>query len=88
MTRDAYNDLRDNLRDKFDLTKTNDYSIMGGVTYWIKQSGIRVQKGHINIVCTIHGSIPYPFQFKDRERVMGYLKTHRFGQFSREFLND
>ena len=84
MTRNRYNDLRYKLKDEFKKLPQNDYGLMDGVGNWVVQSGIRLRSQHIEIVCNVFGSVPYPYQANDRIIILDYLATHRFGQFLKD----
>ena len=80
-----YKELRKKLQNKFKVT-TKDYSLNGSVGQWVKQCGMKPSDVHTNIICTIHGSVPYCYQERDRQQILLYLETNKFKQFKKDFL--
>ncbi len=75
----TYKQLQKKLKNHFDKPTTRDYNIAGGVGLWLKQCGIKKPTAkHLNIVCLIFGSVPYPYQEKDRKVILKYLKKHKY----------
>jgi len=85
MKKEAYKQLRKKLKDKFTST-TKDYNLAGSIGQWVAQCGITPNKHHTNIICTIHGSVPYCHQEQDRRNVLRYLKHNKFKAFKKDFL--
>jgi len=74
----AYKDLRKNLKNKFKkLPYNGEYCTVGNVEHWIKQHCKKYSKDHFVIVCNIMGSVPYPYQEKDRKKILKYLKKNK-----------
>ena len=80
----AYKELRKKLQNVFSVPKGNDYAIKGSVGLWFTQCGISANSKHLNIVCTIFGSVPYPHQEEDRLIILNYLKKNKY----KEYKND
>jgi len=84
----AYKQLRKKLKNSFTpISKGNEYKTYGGVGEWFIHSGIKPTSKHLNIVCTIFGSVPYPFQEQDRKVILKYLRKHKYKEFKSEFTN-
>ena len=73
----AYKDLRKNLKDSFERLPGMDYEIGGNVQHWIKQHCKKYSEDHFRIVCKIYGSVPYPYQEKDRKKILKFLKKNK-----------
>lgn len=74
-----YKQLRKKLTNKFNpmLPYNNGYETVGNVQHWVKQSGIKYNSNHLKIICLIFGSVPYPYQKKDRKKILKYLKNNK-----------
>ena len=75
--KDAYKTLRKKLKNEFTKPK-GEYGVPSAVGDWFKQCGIKPTSKHLNIVCTIFGSVPYPHQEKDRKFIVKYLKNNKY----------
>jgi hypothetical protein len=73
----AYKQLRKKLSKKYKHNPYTTYSLTGCVMDWVKQSGIKANGKHLAVLCVIHGSIPYPYQKKDRKKIIKYLKNNK-----------
>jgi len=74
----AYKYLRKNLKNSFDkLPSTDGYPVVESVEHWIKQHCKKYSEDHLKIVVKIYGSYPYPYQKKDRKKVLKYLKKNK-----------
>jgi len=73
-----YKQLRKKLKNKFDKPRGKDYAIQGSVGMWFEQCGIKPTSKHLNIVCTIFGSVPYPYQEYDRTTIIRFLKHNKY----------
>lgn len=62
--------LKKKLKNKF--TKTSgDYSLIGGVKDWLIQCGLKPSDKNIQKICKLNGGVvPYPYQKKDRKRII------------------
>ena len=77
-----YKSLRKKLKNKFvnPYTVDNPYETMGAIMEWINQCGIKCTQKHINILIMINkGYVFYPYQKKDRKRILKYLKNNKGG---------
>ena len=73
-----YKDLRKNLKNSFDKLPYGDgYNTVDSVKHWIKQHCKKYSDDHFHIVCQIMGSVPYPYQKKDRKIILKYLKNNK-----------
>jgi len=82
----AYKQLQKKLSNKFKRLDSKDYSVLGNVIRWVEQSGIKYNRKHLDIICNIIGSVPYPYQEKDRKVILKYLKNHKYKEFSKKFM--
>ncbi len=86
MSKKAYKQLRKKLKNHFTIPKGNNYAVYSSIGLWVKQCGITPKLEHTNIICTIFGSVPYPFQEADRTKILKYLKNHKYKEFKNERL--
>ena len=78
----AYKQLQKKLKDEFAFATTAlEYYTLASVGQWVKHSGIKPTEAHTQIICKIHGSVPYPYQDKDRAKVLKYLKKNKYKDF-------
>ena len=82
--KDEYKQLRKKLKNEFTKPTKNNYAIYSSVGEWLKQCGIKPNKNHLNIICTIFGSAPYPHQEADRCNIIEYLQDHKYKDFKNE----
>ncbi len=75
----AYKQLQKKLKNKF--IQSGEYGVPSAVDEWFKQCKINPTSEHLNIVCTIFGSVPYPHQEKDRLFIIEYLKDNKYKVF-------
>ena len=80
----AYKELRKKLKNKFVKPKGNDYEINGSVGLWVTQCGIKATSKHTDIICTIFGSVPYPYQELDRKFILYFLRENKYKDFKNE----
>ncbi|WBC28509.1 hypothetical protein TPMD03_37 [Thiohalocapsa phage LS06-2018-MD03] len=80
-----YKALRKGLKNSFTRDGDMDYSTKGAVLDWIKQSGLKVTEVKFHIICKINGSVPYPYQKKDRKKVLKYLKKNSYKEFKNDY---
>jgi hypothetical protein len=77
----TYKELRKKLKDKFVKQQGTSYNINSSLGLWLIQSDIKPTPKHINIICTIFGSVPYPYQAEDRGIILTYLKNNKYKDF-------
>ncbi len=85
MNKEQYKELRKKLKDKFQRSKHMDYEIAGSVGEWLKQCDIIPSTGKLKIICTIFGSIPYPYQEKDRKFIITFLRENKYKDFKKRY---
>ena len=73
----AYKQLRKKLSKKFSNPFKDGYPIVEGIWQWVTQSGIKCTAEHYKILIDINGGKGfYPYQKKDREKILKYLKEN------------
>ncbi len=81
----AYKQLQKDLKDEFVNHNPNrDYGVGASVGEWVRQCGIRPTATHTRIICEIYGSVPYPYQKRDRKIILKYLKRNKYKVFKHE----
>ena len=81
----AYKQLQKKLKDDFNFPNTkNEYDVLGSVGQWVKLSGMTPTDNHTKIICKIMGSVPYPYQQKDRTKILTYIKKNKYKQFKKD----
>lgn len=80
MSKKVYKELRKKLKNHFVKPKGN-YGVPSAVGEWFLQSDITPTKWHLEIVCNIFGSVPYPHQEDDRLFVITYLKRNKYREY-------
>ena len=84
----AYKQLQKKLKDEFTFDgNINEYKVLGSVGQWVKLSGIKPTEAHVQIICKIMGSVPYPYQQKDRTKILTYIKKNKYKQFKKDMNN-
>lgn len=74
----AYKQLRKKLKNKFKNPYNNEYNVIDAIRSWIEQSGIKFKDEHQAILLKINNNtIFYPYQKKDRKRILKYLKEYK-----------
>lgn len=67
--------LHKKLKNKFDNPYFSEYSVMGAIRSWLSQCGIKTsEKNMRKVMAANEGKIFYPYQKKDRKRVIKNLK--------------
>jgi len=79
----AFKQLKKKLENKFDRPSGKDYAIKSSVGLWVSQCEIKPTSNHLNIICTIFGSVPYPYQEADRKKILKYLKKNKYKDFKK-----
>ena len=77
----AYKEIRKKLKNEFIKPQGRDYEIKSSVGLWLTQCGITVDTKHLTIICTIFGSVPYPYQEQDRQVILKYIKNNKYKDF-------
>lgn len=80
-----YKQLQKKLKNSF-VQSQKDYGIVTGVHEWLLQSGLKPNLKHKNIVYTIFGSVPYPYQEVDRKTILKYLKKNKYKEFKQSLI--
>lgn len=82
--KDSYKELRKKLKDHFTAPNNGkNYEIGGSVGMWVKQCGINPTAKHTIIICTIFGSVPYPYQSYDRKLILMFLKDNKYKDYKK-----
>ena len=83
----AYKELKKKLKNEFIKKGSGqNYEISGSVGLWVTQCGIKATSDHTNIICTIFGSVPYPYQENNRKFILHFLRENKYKDFKRERL--
>lgn len=81
----TYKELRKKLDDAFvNDNRENAYYVVGSVGKWVAQCGMEPTAQHLRIICSIMGSVPYPYQKADRKKILTYLKNNKY----KDYKND
>lgn len=72
----AYKQLRKNLSKRYSHSGSNDYAVMGAIRSWIEQSGMVPTDAHVAVLCEIMGGVFYPYQKRDRKKIISYMKEN------------
>lgn len=75
-----YKSLRKKLKNKFDnpYDVNNQYNVVDAIYEWVNQCGIKCTEKHYRILILINNNtIFYPYQKKDRKRILKGLKHGR-----------
>jgi len=73
-----FKELKKSLKNAFIIPSGNEYSMIGALYSWMKQSGVKnVNETKINIIHFIFDGIPYPYVEKDRLKILNYLKKNK-----------
>ena len=81
----SYKQLKKKLLNRFLSGTSREYSVDASVGQWVAQCKIPVNHKHTEIICTIYGSVMYPYQEKDRVIVLEYLKNNKFKDFKHDY---
>ena len=73
----AYKQLRKKLKNKFDNPFTDGYPLLGGIIEWVRQCDIKCTADHTTLLIRIYGGGFYPYQKKDRKKILKYLKENK-----------
>lgn len=78
----AYKQLRKKLKNKFvnPYNYIDGYEVMGAIESWVTQCGIKCTDKHVHVLTMMHGGVFYPYQKKDRKKVLKYLKKNKKGK--------
>lgn len=85
----AYKQLQKKLKDDFAFARSaREYYTLGTVGQWVKYCGIKPNADHTTIICKIMGSVPYPYQERDRKIILKYLKKNKYKDFMKQFKKE
>jgi len=77
-----YKELRKKLKNEFKPSKKNlEHKLKGSVGLWLIQCDIEPTSIHLNIICSIFGSVPYCNQEYDRKYILDYLQNNKYKEF-------
>jgi len=72
-----YKQLRKKLKDEFINPYTSEYRVLGALVAWVNQCGIKCNASHVEILGGIMEGTIYPYQRRDRKKILKYLKRNK-----------